>query len=102
MYRSYNNECGTPPRIYRTPSEIRADIKEISESIDETLDMLNVRDMLLNMIISENRESPEKLVLELASAISEAESAQRRLSGLREELSMLEDELVEVRELLRR
>ena len=97
MYRSYDTVNGMPPRIYRTPGEIRRDIAEISEKIELTNDMLNIRALLLDMLISERTDSPEKLIFDLEEAISEAREALANMKKLEEELSLLEEELEEVR-----
>ena len=101
MYRSYDAENGIPPRIYRTPSEIRDDIKGISRLIKETVSMLNIRELLLNILMSERKDSPESLIPELEAAISEAKEAYSRLEDLREELNLLEEELKEAKWLIR-
>ncbi len=100
MYKRVDVENGIPSRIYRNPKEIREDIRVISLKIKETNAMLNIREMLLNVLISENGNTPEKLIMELEAALTEAKSAIEELSDLEEELSELEDELSEVRWLL--
>lgn len=97
MYRTFDTENGTPPRIYRTPAEIKSDIQKISFKIKETSSMLNIREMLVNILMSEHADSPEKLIPELEDAISEARWALDSLNNLKEELDSLEDELKEVR-----
>lgn len=97
MYRSYDTVNGIPPRIYRTPGEIRQDISEISEKIEQTNDMLNIRALLVDMLMSERSDSPEKLIPDLEEAISEAREALARLGALKDTLSLLEEELGEVK-----
>ena len=97
MYRSFDTVNGIPARIYRTPEEIKRDIRAISVRIEETSSMLNIREMLVNILMSERKESPEKLVLELGDAIDEAREALSMLNGLKQELDLLEEELGEVR-----
>ena len=97
MYRSYDTVNGLPPRIYRTAGEIRRDIAEISEKIEETGEMLNIRALLVDMLMSERADSPERLIPDLEEAISEARDALVGLKRLKEELSLLEEELLEVR-----
>ncbi len=97
MYRSYDTVNGLPPRIYRTAGEIRRDIAEISEKIEETGEMLNIRALLVDMLMSERADSPERLIPDLEEAISEARDALVGLKRLKEELSSLEEELLEVR-----
>lgn len=97
MYRSYDTVNGLPPRIYRTPGEIRRDIAEISEKIEATDEMLNIRALLVDMLMSERADSPEKLIPDLEEAISEARDALTRLKRLKDSLTSLEEELGEVR-----
>ena len=97
MYRTFDTENGIPPRIYRAPAEIKNDIQEISQRIKETSSMLNIRELLVNILVSEHAGSPEKLIPELEEAIAEARWALDSLNNLKEELDSLEDELQEVR-----
>lgn len=100
MYKNYDVENGIPARIYRNPKEIRGDIEAIKLKIEETGAMLNIREMLLNILLSDKRNSPEALIPELEDAILVAREAVDELSDLREELSSLEEELGEVKWLL--
>lgn len=97
MYRSYDVINGLPPRIYRTAAEIRLDIAKISEKIEQTAQMLNIRALLVDMLMSERSDSPEKIIPDLEEAIGEAREALAGLKGLKEELISLEEELCEVR-----
>ncbi len=97
MYRTFDTVNGMPARIYRTPAEIKDDIRKISYAIKETSSMLNIRDLLVNILTSEFADKPERLIPELEEAISEARWALDSLNKLKEELDSLEDELQEVR-----
>lgn len=97
MYRTYDSKNGIGPRIYRSPSEIKKDIKKIGEEIDETLSMINIRSLLIDILSGDNAASPEKLIPDLEEAITEAREALGKLRGLKEELCMLEEELEETR-----
>lgn len=97
MYRSFDTANGIPARIYRMPEEIKRDIRAISLKIEETSSMLNIREMLVNILMSEREKSPEKLILELGDAIDEAREALSLLTSLKQELDSLEEELGEVR-----
>jgi hypothetical protein len=101
MYRPYDTENGVPPRIYRTPGEIKRDIRDIADKIEETNEMINIRGLLLDMLTSENSASPEKLIPDLEEAVAEAREALINLGRLKEELTSLEEELGEVKCLLR-
>ncbi|MBE6645181.1 MAG: hypothetical protein E7612_07385 [Ruminococcaceae bacterium] len=102
MFRKFDTANGIPPRLYRSPSEIKSDIRKISASIEETSSMLNIRELLLNILMSERASLPEKIIPELWDAINEANLALSSLRELKEELDSLEDELREVRWLLGR
>ena len=97
MYRSYDAVNGLPPRIYRTAAEIRGDIAIISEKIECTTQMLNIRALLVDMLMSERADTPETLIPDLEEAIGEAREALLGLKRLKEELISLEEELGEVR-----
>ena len=97
MYRTFDTVNGMPASIYRTPAEIKDDIRKISYAIKETSSMLNIRDLLVNILTSEFADKPERLIPELEEAISEARWALDSLNKLKEELDSLEDELQEVR-----
>ena len=97
MYRTYDMVNGIPPRIYRTPTEIRRDIDEISSKIKETNLKLNLRALVIDIISCDRNSSPEQLISELESATCEAREALSDLTRLSDELSALEEELGEVK-----
>ena len=84
---------GLPPRLYRTPGEIKRDIADITEKIEETNEMLNIRSLITEILLSERKDSPEKLIPELETVICEAREALDRLRELHEQLSLLREEL---------
>ena len=90
-------ESGVPTRIYRSLGEIRRDINRIKEGIVVTNDQLNIRSLLLEVLSGAEYSSPELLIPELYEAIAEAKDALSVLTGLKEELSTLEEELEETR-----
>ncbi len=100
MYKCPDVENGIPARIYRNPKEIRRDIRVINVKIKETNAMLNIREMLLDLLLNDSQNTPDKLILELEAALEEAKSAIEELSLLEEELSELEEELEEAKWLL--
>ncbi len=100
MYKRADVLNGIPARIYRNPKEIKHDICDISLKIKEINSMLNIRDMLLDIIIKDEENTPENLVDELEEALSSAKGAMDELSALEEELTELEEELSEVKWLL--
>ena len=100
MYRKLDGSHFTATNLYRNPREIREDIREIKLSISETSERLNIRSLLLDILVSENADSPEKIIPELESAVAEAKEALLELRELSDELSGLESELEEVKWLL--
>ena len=97
MYRNCDTKNGIPPRVYREPREIRDDIKAITEKIEETSSMLNIREILVNMLMEDNKDAPENLIFDLEDAIMEAKAAIKLFKELNEELTSLEEELEEVK-----
>ena len=95
MYRGEDLRCGLPPRIYRTPEEIRHDIFLINEKIEEANSMLNIRSLLIDLLVGENSDNPKKLIPDLEDAIREARRALESLGELNEELLLLEEEIGE-------
>ena len=97
VYRSYDNVFGLPPRIYRTPDEIRLDIYEVRQEIEKINSRLNIRGLMLEIISEEAKLSPKDVVSTLETMLAEAEEALSELNGLKEELLDLEKELKEVK-----
>ena len=100
MYRKFDSTYSKPIHLYRSPREIREDIREIKLTISETGKKLNIRSLLLDMLVSEYSDSPERLIPELEAAVSEAKEALDELRELNDELAGLEEELEEVKWLL--
>lgn len=97
MFKTYDTVNGIPPRIYRNPQQIRRDISEIRQKIDETNAMLNIRSMLVEILAGERQDSPERLIPELEEAIGEARCALDKMRELKDELFALEEELGDVK-----
>ena len=97
MYRGYDNEFGLAPRIYRTPEEIRRDISEAKRAIEKINLGLNIRSLMLEMLSDDENLAPGEAVRGLENILSEAEEALYELSKLNDELSLLEEELYEVK-----
>jgi hypothetical protein len=88
---------GMPPRLYRTPSEIRRDMASVAAKIRENEEMLSVHNLLIEMIPSWATESPEKWIPELEETIAEANDALDNLKRLKTALEELSLELEDVR-----
>jgi hypothetical protein len=93
---------GTPPRLYRTPGEIRRDMTAIANKIKETESMLSVHNILLEMIPTWAEDSPERWIPELSETVAEAEEALENLKVMKEALEELSLELGEVLCMMRR
>lgn len=96
MYTYANAAEGMPPRLYRRPSEVQADIAEISEKVREAKEMLTVRGLLVSVISEWTVKNPQKWFSELEESMEEARAA---LENLRELSSALEDLKCELSEI---
>ena len=92
---------GMPPRLYRTPKEIEADISDLRTRAVEIENMLSVRNLLVEMVTNYADKKPELWIPELESALSEARIALDVLCGLNNQLGELREELCEVKCLMR-
>ena len=97
MYSCMNVYEGMPPRLYRTPSEIRRDMAAIAAKIRENEEMLSVHNLLIEMIPSWAEQSPEKWIPELLETLSDADEALENLKRLKTALEELSLELEDVR-----
>ena len=102
MYSILDKYNGEPPRLYRTPGEIRRDITAISEKIRDTESMLSVHNILLELIPAWAEESPERWIPELTETVAEAEEALENLKLMKMALEELSVELSEVLCMMRR
>ena len=102
MYIGVNCADGTTDRIYRMPSEIKEDIEDISDKIQKTYQMFNIRSMLLDIIEDESAPVSKGMVRSLEETLSAANEALEQLKSLDDELTQLKDELREVRWVLNR
>lgn len=92
-----NNDFAYPyGSHYRTPGEIRTDIRRIAEQIRETDRKLNIRDMVVEALCATGGE-PKKLIASLEEMVEESRAALDRLGGLEEKLDELRTELEESR-----
>ena len=93
MYRGCDDEFGTGPTIYRSPDEIRLDIYEAKLAIEKINERLNIRSLTFEMISDDKELSAREVVSVLEDMLAEAEEALLELSGYKEELKELEEEL---------
>ena len=96
---------GLPGGLYRSASEIKRDMAIIEEKITETESKLTVRNMLSALLeSSDNGEkiADENTIATLDSIIADAERSLFHLERLRDGLNYLEEELSELRWLLKK
>ena len=93
VYRGCDDEFGTGPTIYRSPDEIRLDIYEAKLAIEKINERLNIRSLTFEMISDDKELSAREVVSVLEDMLAEAEEALLELSGYKEELKELEEEL---------
>ena len=101
MYSCMNVYEGMPPRLYRSPAEIRRDMTKISDRIKENEEMLSVHNLLIEMIPTWADQSPEKWIPELEESVAEAQEALDNLRWLQYALEELSRELEEVKCLMK-
>lgn len=82
--------------LYRTPSEVRADIRRIADAIRETDSRLNIRDMVVETLCTVGGE-PRRLIPSLEALVAESREALDSLGILEEKLDELRAELEESR-----
>jgi uncharacterized Fe-S cluster-containing MiaB family protein len=96
MYCALNENSVFAPRIYRTPNEIRKEIWDIKERIEEVNERLNIRELMDNIL------SGEEVGAEECSEVSALlESALEALDELRELNGMLDELKAELLEVIR-
>ena len=88
---------GLPPALYRSPTEIRREIREISKRISEAEEMLSVRNIILALVSEWAELEPERWIEELEETVEEARDALRALDNMKETLIDLRSELDEAR-----
>ena len=90
------NENGISQGLYsyRSPDEIKADIREIRERIDSVNDLFNIRELIAS-VITEGAGDDICRVAEAAAELADAaEEAMLELRVLNESLSELREELL--------
>ena len=97
FYTNYSTYEGEPARLYRTPEEIRRDINTIKEKIEETGNMLNIRNILTEMISECALGDPERWIPTLKAIVDEAEDSLNLLTEFKETLDELMMELEETK-----
>jgi hypothetical protein len=92
MYRTENLYEGEPAYLYRSPSAIKNDIREITLKIKEAEDMLNIRSLLMDMLSAAAEQSPKKWIPEIEEVVAEAAETLAELRALKDSLDELYSE----------
>ena len=93
MYRYYKGKNGYPEGLYRTPEQIKRDMRIIGDRISETMYMLNVRNIIAEIISDGCGEDLERRAGAVRELVEEAEEALSNLKELEETLDELRAEL---------
>ena len=93
MFVSVNFNEGERAHNYRSLSDIRSDIRDVSEKIRDINEGLNIRHILMQTMSRSAEEDPQKWIPELSEIISGAEAGLMALSELNELLDDLKEEL---------
>ena len=99
MYRTYDFSSGYSPRLYREPSEIRHDIRQIAEKIEDVNYMLNVR-YIISEVISEHSANENDAARGAAAVAEIVEYAREALEKMRELEKALDELKCELSETL--
>jgi hypothetical protein len=94
LYCALNENSVFSPSIYRTPEEIKADIRDIKERIEEVNERLNIRELMDSFLSSDNVGVDE--CLEMSALLESAIEALDELRDLNYALDELKEELLEV------
>ena len=95
MYRSFDETNGMPPRIYRSPEQIRNDILEIRSRISEIKENLNIRELISDIIIDDSVDNLLRRADSVRDLLQYATEALSELEELNSELDELKIELAE-------
>ena len=105
MYIRERSGEGIPGRLYRSPSEIKRDMAIIEEKIREVEDKLSVRNLISALMESgdgNGRLIDEDTISTLETIMDNAERSLFHLERLRDGINYLEEELSEVRWLMKK
>ena len=94
--RTYEN-ANLDLRTYRSPCEIRHDMKNIIDQLEEMEEKLNLRDLIVEALYKNEMKKPSQLIEDLHILLDDAERAHSEIDRLREALAMLGEELLDAR-----
>ncbi len=97
LYRRYDTDFGKGACLYRDTAEIYSDIRDLREQIALIKDNFNHRELLLGIINDERCKNPKELIKSLEDLVVKAEETALEISNLKDELTVLEEELRETR-----
>ena len=92
---------GMPPRLYRTPGEIRSDIFDVKQRIDSLNSRLNSRNIIGELRAGCAEGEAEKWLPKFKSIVEDAEDALEALRELGDTLDGLREELRETEWILK-
>ena len=95
MYRSYDRINGIEPRIYRSPAQIREDMLDICARISRANEMMNVRNIISEIVISAEDGEIRRQIDAVSELLLSAEKMLSELSDFENSLDMLSEELRE-------
>ncbi|MBR2650426.1 MAG: hypothetical protein IKD45_02080 [Clostridia bacterium] len=93
MYRLLDEVNGLPPRLYRSPEEIRRDIADIKRKIGEVNELFNIRELISSVISESEGGDMERMAAAASELADSAEEALSELRMLSEMLTLLRAEL---------
>ena len=94
--RTYEN-ANVTLRTYRSSSEIRHDMKNIIDQLEEMEKKLDLRDLVVEALYKSEAQKPNQLIEDLYILLDDAERAHGEIDRLREALAMLGEELADAR-----
>ena len=90
IYSSFDFDSGLPPRLYRSPAEIKDDINRVAREIEEINSMLNIRHIISEYALTDDcvpiRKRAEGM-LELCESAGEVLEKLRELNTSLDELT---------------
>jgi hypothetical protein len=102
MYIRSRSAEGIPGGLYRETSEIRRDMKIIEEKIKEIESKLSVHNLVSTLMQSGKTVVDDEVVASIESILEDAERSLFRLERLRAAMNYLEEELSQVRWLMKK
>ncbi len=96
MLLGVNYREGSPPRMFRSISEISEDISNIKERICTAEERLDIHELMMLAVSDRRSVPPKQWINELEEVVDTARETLLELNRLKAGLTMLEKELMEV------